>query len=119
VQLVTQLCKPSTLLTVGVVLLSAACVHPTPFEQPGGTQESMKPAAWVSLVVYTTGLPLSFSLILFTHRKAIFRDQSLREKSLGDSIKTNPDFPVPGPAPPMHVFHAAACRRIAAQPDSN
>ncbi len=45
--------------------------------QPGGVQNSLKPAAILSLVVYTVGLPATFLFILVRHRRAIFMDQVL------------------------------------------
>jgi hypothetical protein len=60
--------------------------------QVGGAQESLKPAAAVSLVVYTLGLPLSFLVILLKHRHAIRADQKLRVGNQGNSEATNPNF---------------------------
>ncbi len=56
-----------------------------PCMQTGGVQERMKPAAVVSLVVYTLGLPAFFFVILVVHRHDIFHDQSLREKHQGNT----------------------------------
>ncbi len=60
--------------------------------QAGGIQESLKPAAAVSLVVYTLGLPLSFLVILVKHRRAIQADQALRVANKGNDETTNPNF---------------------------
>jgi hypothetical protein len=60
--------------------------------QPGGTQESLKPVAALSLVVFTAGLPASFLFALLRHRHAIVADQKLREVHAGDSPDTNPNF---------------------------
>jgi hypothetical protein len=59
---------------------------------PGGVQQAMKPAAALSLVVYTVGLPIAFLSILVVHRTAIFRDQTLRQSNLGDAPESNPDY---------------------------
>jgi hypothetical protein len=82
-----ELCSPSPF-----------CPHPasrncTPMcVQVGGIQEAMKPAAAMSLVVYTVGLPASFFTILVVHRNSIFLDQTLREKHLGNTPDTNPNW---------------------------
>lgn len=68
----------------------ALCV--TPCAQAHGTQASMKPAAILSLLLYTAGLPLSFLAILVRYRSQISADQSLRQRNLGDSPATNPNF---------------------------
>lgn len=54
----------------------------------------MKPAAVLSLVCYTVGLPLGFLVILVAHRHAIFKDQSLRQRNMGDTPQSNPHFHV-------------------------
>jgi hypothetical protein len=63
-----------------------------PALQPGGVQESLKPAAGLSIAVYTIGLPLTFLFILLNHRHAIFADQTLRMANAGSSEATNPNF---------------------------
>jgi hypothetical protein len=60
--------------------------------QAGGTQESLKPAAILSFVCYTLGLPLAFLTILLRHRVAIRADQTLRLANDGGSEATNPNF---------------------------
>jgi hypothetical protein len=60
--------------------------------QAGGTQESLKPAAILSFVCYTVGLPLAFLTILLRHREAIRADQTLRLANDGGSEATNPNF---------------------------
>jgi hypothetical protein len=60
--------------------------------QPGGAQEALKPAAALSIVVYTVGLPTSFLVILVRHRHAIHADQTLRMANQGGSDATNPNF---------------------------
>lgn len=60
--------------------------------QPGGVQESLKPAAALSIVVYTLGLPVSFLVILVWHRHAIFADQTLRASNEGASEDLNRNF---------------------------
>ncbi len=62
--------------------------------QAGGVQERMKPAAVLSLLAYTVGMPASFFVILFTHRTAIFEDQTMRMRGLGGTPLTNPNFHV-------------------------
>ncbi len=62
-------------------LPQTSCPHPAPSSKPGGIQESMKPVATLSLVLYTLGLPLTFLVILVRHRSAIVQDQTLREKN--------------------------------------
>ncbi len=54
----------------------------------------MKPAAILSLLCYTIGLPAAFMVVLVRYRSQIFADQSLRQKHLGDSPATNPNFGV-------------------------
>jgi hypothetical protein len=51
-----------------------------------------KPAAALSIVVYTIGLPVSFLAILLRHRAAIFADQTLRMANEGATPETNPNF---------------------------
>jgi hypothetical protein len=60
--------------------------------QPGGIQASLKPAAALSIVVYTLGLPLTFLAILVRHSHAIFADQTLRVNNEGASEDTNRNF---------------------------
>jgi hypothetical protein len=62
--------------------------------QPGGIQDSMRPAAIASLLCYTIGLPATFFTILVVHRTAIFQDQSLRQKNLGNDPASNPNFSI-------------------------
>lgn len=67
--------------------LCAAC-------QAGGTQELMKPWAALSLALFTVGLPLSFFIIMYRFRNEIYADQRLRERNVGNSPTTNPNFHV-------------------------
>jgi hypothetical protein len=60
--------------------------------QAGGAQEALKPAAALSIVVYTLGLPTAFLTILIRHRDAIYADQTLRVANEGESEATNPNF---------------------------
>ena len=60
--------------------------------QAGGTQESMKPAAGLALVVYAGGIPTAFLLILFKYRVGIRTDQELKLQGLGNSASSNPHF---------------------------
>ncbi len=60
--------------------------------QAGGVQEALKPAAALSIVVYTLGLPAAFLAILIRHRNAIYADQTLRMANQGASDATNPNF---------------------------
>ncbi len=69
-------------------MAARACCH----TQPGGVQESLKPAAALSIMVYTLGLPLSFLAILLRHRHAIFADQTLRVANEGGTEDANPQF---------------------------
>jgi hypothetical protein len=62
--------------------------------QAGGTQEAMRPAAILSLLGYTIGLPAVFFTILVVHRRAIFEDQTLRQKNLGNDPASNPNFSI-------------------------
>ncbi len=62
--------------------------------QAGGVQARMKPAASLSLVLYTAGLPIGTFLILLSHRRAIHDDQTLRMKGLGSTRATNPNYHV-------------------------
>jgi hypothetical protein len=55
-------------------------------------QEGLKPAAALSIVVYTVGLPVAFLAILLKHRHAIQADQTLRAAHGGTSPATNPNF---------------------------
>jgi hypothetical protein len=61
-------------------------------QQAGSVQQSLKPAAIGSIVVYTVGLPLAFLLILVRHRHAIQADQALRVANEGNTEATNPHF---------------------------
>jgi hypothetical protein len=70
------------------VLLPCARLH----RQPGGIQEALKPAAALSIVGYTIGLPAAFLVILAKHRHAIRSDQTLRVANQGYSQATNPNF---------------------------
>jgi hypothetical protein len=60
--------------------------------QAGSVQEALKPAAALSIVVYTLGLPVAFLTILIRHRGAIHADQTLRVANEGESEATNPNF---------------------------
>lgn len=60
--------------------------------QPGSVQESLKPAAALSIVMYTLGLPAAFLGILVWHRTAIHADQTLRVANEGASAATNPNY---------------------------
>ncbi len=60
--------------------------------QPGGVQESLKPAAIASLVLYSAGLPATFLFILLRHRVAIRIDQALRLANDGATRDSNPHF---------------------------
>jgi hypothetical protein len=60
--------------------------------QAGGVQEALKPAAALSIVVYTLGLPAAFLTILVRHRGAIYADQTLRVGNQGATEATNPNF---------------------------
>jgi hypothetical protein len=75
---------------IHLALVCAIC----PLAQRGGTQESMRPAAIASLLGYTIGLPAAFLTILVVHRTAIFQDQSLRQKNLGNDLVSNPNFSI-------------------------
>ena len=68
------------------------CLHVG--DQPGGTQQSLRPAAIVSLLGYTVGLPVAFLVILVVHRTAILNDQTLRQANLGDNRATNPNYSI-------------------------
>ena len=74
-----------------VVVMCGVCVYLLR-TQPGGTQESMRPAAIASLLGYTIGLPAAFFAILVVHRTAIFQDQTLRQRNLGNDPASNPHF---------------------------
>ena len=52
----------------------------------------MKPAAVLSLLCYTVGLPASFLYIIIHHRSAIRADQSLRQRNLGQTVASNPQL---------------------------
>ena len=54
--------------------------------------ERLRPAATLSLVCYTVGLPVGFLCILAKHRRSIFKDQSMRVAGQGDTEATNPYF---------------------------
>jgi hypothetical protein len=54
----------------------------------------MKPAAILSLVFYTAGMPLTFLFILVRYRYEIYRDQSLRQRNQGNSEQSNPHFQI-------------------------
>ncbi len=69
----------------------ALTLLPTPYQR-GGTQEAMRPAAIASLLGYTIGLPAAFLTILVVHRTAIFQDQTLRQRNLGNDPASNPNF---------------------------
>jgi hypothetical protein len=60
--------------------------------QPGGVQESLKPAAVLSMIVYSLGLPVAFLVILVRERDAIRADQVLRMSNSGHSEVSNPNF---------------------------
>jgi hypothetical protein len=60
--------------------------------QPGGVQERLKPWAFLSMSIYTIGMPLSFAGVLFRHRDAIRADQQLRAQGGGESHVTNPNL---------------------------
>ncbi len=60
--------------------------------QPGGLQEQMKPWGYLSMVVYTIGLPILFAWILYHNQEGIIADQQLREKCRGITRETNPHF---------------------------
>jgi hypothetical protein len=52
----------------------------------------MKPWGYLSIFVYTIGLPSLFAGILYHNREGIIADQQLREKSRGITRETNPHF---------------------------
>ena len=60
--------------------------------QVGGVQESLKPAAALSIVVYTVGLPVAFFAILLKYRVEIRADQTLRVASDGNTAASNPNL---------------------------
>jgi hypothetical protein len=60
--------------------------------QPGGVQERMKPWGYASMVVYTMGLPVLFTWLLYQHREGIRADQQLRAQNRGLSRESNPHF---------------------------
>jgi hypothetical protein len=60
--------------------------------QPGGVQESLKPAAAMSIVLYTVGLPVAFLVILLKFRREIRADQALRIANDGHAPSSNPNF---------------------------
>lgn len=61
-------------------------------DEPGGVQVSMKPAAVLSLIGYTIGLPTAFLCILVRFRREIQEDQRLRVANRGGSEATNANF---------------------------
>ena len=69
-------------------LYSYSCVS----TQAGGVQERLKPAAVLSLLGYTVGLPLTFLVLLVKHRQSIGADQALRVAGQGGTEATNPYF---------------------------
>ena len=75
-----------------VAVVRHLCGTCAPWWQPGGIQESLKPAAALSIVVYTIGLPVTFLGILLRHRHAIFADQTLRMANEGATPASNPNF---------------------------
>ncbi len=60
--------------------------------QVGGVQESLKPAAALSIVAYTVGLPLAFFAILLKYRVEIRADQSLNVAFDGNTAASNPNL---------------------------
>ena len=62
------------------------------FCQAGNEQAQLVPYAIGSFVIYTVGIPLSFSAIMWWHRKSIIADQELRMLGIGDSRASNPQF---------------------------
>jgi hypothetical protein len=54
----------------------------------------MRPVAVASLIGYTVGLPAVFLSVLVVHRTAIFQDQSLRQKNLGNDAASNPNISI-------------------------
>jgi hypothetical protein len=60
--------------------------------QAGGVQERLKPAAVLSLLGYTVGLPLTFFMLLVKHRQSILADQALKVAGQGATEATNPYF---------------------------
>ncbi len=81
-------------------------VSSTTYLQPGGIQESLKPAAVLSIIGYTLGLPLSFMVILLRHRVAIHADQTLRLADKGHSEATNPNFHIRRRYQELYRYHA-------------
>jgi hypothetical protein len=67
------------------------CVCGSPL-QVGGVQESLKPAAALSIVVYMVGLPVTFFAILLKYRVGIRADQTLRVASDGNTAASNPNL---------------------------
>ena len=85
------------LVTCGVeqhpFTVACACVgSPLRMLQVGGVQESLKPAAALSVVVYTIGLPVAFFAILLKYRVEIRADQTLRVASDGNTAASNPNL---------------------------
>ena len=74
-------------LPVCFVLVSN--LHPI---QPGGLQERMQKWGYVSMVLYTIGLPVFFSRILYSNRAGIIADQRLRKRNSGMTKSTNPNI---------------------------
>jgi hypothetical protein len=68
------------------------CGLPSRTLQVGGVQESLKPAAAMSIVVYTVGLPVAFFTILLKYRAEIRADQTLRVASDGHTAASNPNL---------------------------
>jgi hypothetical protein len=62
--------------------------------QAGGIQETLRPYAILSILVYTIGIPFAFACILYRKRVEIRADQALKEQEIGDSADTNPNFSV-------------------------
>lgn len=82
--------------------------------QPGGVQEGLKPAAALSIVGYTLGLPLTFLGILLRHRHAIYADQTLRMANDGTSPAFNPNFHIRRRY--QELYRCAACGARVAPP---